>query len=126
MREYPVKNGKKLKDRNYNFPDEVILDNLYFRAAASSRLHWTSRSAVRTCFNGPTPSSPSPIPQAARLLTALRSAMRTWSSSPSTRPKLEDDVFPYDNSRNDNPLGTHQSAPGVDRSNPATSADMDE
>ncbi len=29
MREYVVKNGKKRKDRNYNFPDEVVLDNLY-------------------------------------------------------------------------------------------------
>lgn len=30
MREYVVKNGTKRKFRNYNFPDEVILDNLYF------------------------------------------------------------------------------------------------
>ena len=30
VREYPVKNGAKRKNRNYNFPDEVALDNLYF------------------------------------------------------------------------------------------------
>ena len=30
MREYPVSNGVKRKNRNYNFPDELVLDNLYF------------------------------------------------------------------------------------------------
>ena len=29
FREYVVKNGARRKDRNYNFPDEVALDNLY-------------------------------------------------------------------------------------------------
>ena len=29
MREYPVKNGVKRRNRNYTFPDEVVLDNLY-------------------------------------------------------------------------------------------------
>ena len=30
MREYVVKNGKRRDDRSYNFPDELIVDNLYF------------------------------------------------------------------------------------------------
>ncbi len=30
MREHIVKNGVRRKDRGYNFPDEVIVDNLYF------------------------------------------------------------------------------------------------
>lgn len=29
MREYPVKNGVKRRNRSYTFPDEVVLDNLY-------------------------------------------------------------------------------------------------
>lgn len=29
FREYPVENGQRKKDRAYNFPDEVFLDNLY-------------------------------------------------------------------------------------------------
>ena len=29
-REYAVKNGARRDDRNYNFPDELIVDNLYF------------------------------------------------------------------------------------------------
>ena len=29
MREYPVKNGVKRRNRTYTFPDEVVLDNLY-------------------------------------------------------------------------------------------------
>lgn len=30
IREYAVKNGARRSDRNYNFPDEVVIDNLYF------------------------------------------------------------------------------------------------
>ena len=29
MREYPVKNGVKRRNRSYTFPDEIVLDNLY-------------------------------------------------------------------------------------------------
>ena len=30
FREYPVENSQRKKDRPYNFPDEIFLDNLYF------------------------------------------------------------------------------------------------
>ena len=35
-REYVVKNGQRHADRNYTFPDEVIIDNLYFEGPPTS------------------------------------------------------------------------------------------
>ena len=34
FREYPVRNGRRRYDRNYTFPDEVFLDNLYLDGKA--------------------------------------------------------------------------------------------
>lgn len=130
MREYPVKNGKKRKDRNYNFPDEVILDNLYFEGRGLFDGFMDFKIGRQDLLNGPNSVFGLPrILQDGTPYDGSRSCyadMVKFAFHTSEDSKI--DVFAlYDNSRNDIRWGTHQSrARPLTAYNPRDSADMDE
>ncbi len=130
MREYPVKNGVKRKNRSYTFPDEVVLDNLYLEGRGlfdgfldfrfgRQDLFLDGRSAVgldRIMLDG-TPADGSRSSFADMLRVTLH---------PSDTSSL--DVFAlYDNSRNDIRWGNHLSrGRALTALHPSDSPDMDE
>jgi len=112
MREYIVKNGKRRKDRTYNFPDEVALDNLYLEGRGLSDGLLDFRVGRQDLFDGR-----HSVLGLDRLMldgapyVGSRSCyadMARVTLHPTETAKL--DVFSlYDNGRNQLSWGTHQS-----------------
>ncbi|MGN0846076.1 MAG: hypothetical protein ACI4RA_01675 [Kiritimatiellia bacterium] len=130
MREYPVKNGVKRKNRNYNFPDEVILDNLYFEGRGLFDGLLDFKVGRQDLLDGPhSVFGLDRILQDGTPYDGSRSCyadMARVTFHTSDTSKLDAFVL-YDNSRNDIRWGNHTSrGRPLTAINPRDSAEMDE
>lgn len=131
VREYVVKNGKRRDDRNYNFPDEVVVDNLYFEGMGLFDGFLDFRLGRQDLFDGKhSVFGLDHILQDGAPYVGSRSCyadMARFTLHPTEDSKL--DLFSlYDNGRNVLRFGNHNSSVGrpMNAINPTDNPEMDE